>query len=395
VIASPAALFAARLALAAIVLTLVWRVIQVNAVLYEASGEPKRIAAAGAADGERSRLQEVIRANPADVAAMLVLARELESQGKILDAQAAYRTALDLAPLDQDVLAHAAVFFLRRDDRIGVELLGRILDQVPALRDRAFATLHEMIKSRRQQAAVVALFERDPAWLGAFITDACTRGVDPALFVPLMLQKARGGAPLANASCAIERLRASGNWDAAYQLWLNTLPRERLTQVGFIFNGGFEYAVSGVGFDWMLQQRDERETGHVAETAVTQGGSGKRGLRVAYNGKRQSGIPVRQYLTLAPGSYELTGLARPQGIVAPRGIQWTLRCADAAQPGRIASSERFIGSSEWRPFAVDFRVDGKCPAQLLQLEPAVEEGAVAFVAGIAWFDDLAIRRRRD
>jgi hypothetical protein len=39
------------------------------------------------------------------------------------------------------------------------------------------------------------------------------------------------------------------------------------------------------------------------------------------------------------------------------------------------------------------RIEAACPAQLLQLEPAVEEGAAAYVGGVAWFDELKIRRR--
>ena len=322
-----------------------------------------------------------------------MLARALEGDGKLAEAQAAYDAALDLAPLDRDVLAHSASFYLRHDDARGVAILGRLAAQPLAARDRVFAALHEVIASRRQTAAVAALFARDPAWLGSFIADACARGVDPALFVPMLLRKAGTGAPLPQAGCAIERLRAAGRWDEAYQLWLNTLPRERLSQVGFVFNGGFEHAVSGVGFDWVFQPHSERETGHVAEAVPGPRVAGKRALRVAYNGKRQSGVPVRQYLVLAPGAYELTGLARGQGIVAPRGVHWTLRCVDAARPRPIAASERFVGSSEWRAFAMEVRVDATCRAQLLQLEPAVEEGAAAFVGGVAWFDDLQVRRR--
>lgn len=394
---SPSVVLAARVMLAALALALLWRVIQVNVVLYEDSGRPRLEPPSGmpANDraGDHSALRHLIRDNPAEVAATLMLARALEGDGKLPEARAAYDAALDLAPLDRDVLAHAAAFYLRQDDARGVAILGRLAGQPLAARDRVFAALHEVIASRRQAAAVAALFARDPAWLAAFVADACARGVDPALYVPMLLRKAGTGAPLQQAGCAIERLRTAGRWDEAYQLWLNTLPRERLSQVGFVFNGGFEHAVSGVGFDWTFQPFSEREAGHVAEAVPGPGVAGKRALRVAYNGKRQSGVPVRQYLVLPPGTYALSGLARGQGIVATRGIHWTLRCVGAASPRPIAVSERFIGSGEWRAFAMEIRVDPSCRAQQLQLEPVVEEGAAAFVGGVAWFDDLQVRRR--
>lgn len=399
-IPAPAAVLASRIVLGAVALVLLWRAIHVNAVLYEDTGRPRLEFPGASTDAAKApggplALRSIIGDNPGEVAAMLMLARELETGGDRGEAAAAYRSALELAPLDKDVLALAAGFFLREGDARGVEILGRLAAHYPAVRERAFTTLHEVIASGRQAPALAALFARDPGWLGAFIADSCARGVDPAVLMPVLLKKAASGAPLAQTACAVDRLRGAGRWDEAYQLWLNWLPRERLSQVGYVFNGGFEHAVSGVGFDWILQPRAERETGHVAETVAAQGATGKRALRVAYNGKRQAGVPVQQYLTLSPGTYELSGRARPQGIVAPRGIQWTVRCAGSARSLPIARSERLIGSSEWRPFAMEVRVDRSCPAQLLQLEPAVEEGAAAFVGGVAWFDDLGVRRRRD
>jgi hypothetical protein len=124
------------------------------------------------------------------------------------------------------------------------------------------------------------------------------------------------------------------------------------------------------------------------------GASGKRALRVAYNGRRQAGVPVGQFLSVAPGRYELTGMGRPDGIKAARGIHWTLRCVESGKPqALIASSERFLGSSEWRRFAMEVRVPESCPGQVLQLEPVGDDGALAFVSGAVWFDDLELRRR--
>ena len=60
----------------------------------------------------------------------------------------------------------------------------------------------------------------------------------------------------------------------------------------------------------------------------------------------------------------------------------------------LAESEPFVGSDEWRSFAVDFVVpDRECPAQLLRLEL---DGRVELdfeALGGAWFDDLAIVRQ--
>jgi hypothetical protein len=166
--------------------------------------------------------------------------------------------------------------------------------------------------------------------------------------------------------------------------------------VGFVYNGSFEYAPSGVGFDWISSRRPEREVGHSVDIAQIAGAIGKRALRVSYNGKRQQGSPIAQYLMLPAGRYVLSGFGRPSALGGGRGVQWTLRCAGAAgaQGETIAASERFVGSSEWRRFVVDVVVPDSCRGQLLQLEPVGIEEGPAFATGAVWFDDLMLRRLR-
>ena len=191
-----------------------------------------------------------------------------------------------------------------------------------------------------------------------------------------------------------EKLRAAGRWEQAYQVWLNTLPRERLADVGYVFNAGFEHAASGVGFDWMPSRGAERETGHAVEFAATRGAGGKRALRVTYNGKRQAVPAIRQLMALPPGRYELSGRGRVDSLNSVRGVQWTLRCAAADEAPPLAASERFLGSSEWRPFTVELAIPRDCPGQVLQLEPVGMHEGTTFLSGTAWFDDLRLARQR-
>jgi hypothetical protein len=388
-----------RLAIVAMALALLWQVIRVNVVMYEDTGRPRVLARpavqAAEAPPERAALELVLRRNPGEVAALLMLARRLEAEGDQAGATRAYRVALGLAPLDMGTLAFAADHFLRRDDPAGIELLGRLAAHYPESRERVFAVLVQAMASGLHRDALDALFRDNPPWVGVFVADACARGVDLAVVMPALLRRSAAGQGAGSeTACAIDRLKAAGRWQQAYQLWLNTLPRERLKRVGFVFNGSFEFPTTGRGFDWILQPRPEREAGHAAQVFQVPGASGKRALRVAYNGRRQAGVPVGQFLSVAPGRYELTGMGRPDGIKAARGIHWTLRCVESGKPQAvIASSERFLGSSEWRRFAMEVRVPESCPGQVLQLEPVGDDGALAFVSGAVWFDDLELRRR--
>jgi hypothetical protein len=382
-----------------VAMLILWRIIQVNAVLYDPNGRPRlpSFSATGIAGApeEHASLVSVVRHNPAQVAALLLLARNFEEESRAGDAARSYEAAYQLAPLDREVLVAASSFFLRQGQvDEALVLLDRLVEHYPETWERAFPVLAENLASGGHAGVWDRIAARDPAWLGAFVVSSCRAGVEPAVLMPLFMSRASASrAQPAETACLVDRLRSAERWDEAYQVWLNTLPRERLADVGSVFNGSFEYAPSGVGFDWIPTRGVERDVGHSVEMARSTGGAGKRALKVIYNGKRQGGIPIAQYLLLAPGRYEIGGLARPDGMRVGRGVQWTVRCVNEGVTGAIvANSERFTGSSEWRRFAFDVTVPASCRGQILQLEPAGPGEGATYLAGVAWFDDLSARR---
>lgn len=378
-----AALPLSRVAVVAVSLVLLWRVIQVNGVEYEGTGLPRLADASPAA---------LLDDNPAEIGALLALARQRDEAGDTAGASKTYRVALDLAPMGRDVQALASAHFVRGGDPAGLELMGRLVTDYPDTRTQAFPVLAALLASDRFRGDFAKVASRNPAWLGHFLTDACARGMDPKLLAPLVL--AASSPPPAAAGCVMDRLRGEGRWEESHHLWLNLLPKERRAQVGFVFNGGFETAPTGLGFDWRLQPAPEKHAGHTAEVVRRLGVEGERALRVAYNGHRQHGFPVRQFLLLPPGEYELTGRAKLEAIKAARGIQWTVRCVERDRTGAVvAASERLTGSADWHLFTMTVPIDGACGGHVLQLEPVGELGAVAFVSGTAWIDDLRLRRR--
>lgn len=389
---------ARRAAIVVFALALVWRVLHVNAVLYDDNGRP-RLPAVGqnsAADAnvDRETLRQALRSNPGQIDALLMLAGGYESSGDAKQASRALDAAYQLAPDERNVLAAVAEFQLRQGDVArALPLLDRLVDTYPEMRPGAFEILGQLLSEGREPATWKRILARKPTWLGLFIVSSCERGMDPAILVPLLLERTPSSrSPTPESACVIDRLRVSDRWQQAYQVWLNTLPRERLSEVGFVFNGSFEFAPSGQGFDWRPTRALERDSGHSVEMPQAQGVSGKRALRVSYNGKRQSGVPIAQYLALAPGAYGLSGLARPLSITAGRGVEWTLRCVKAGTPSEtIATSERFVGSGDWRHFAFEIKVPAGCPGQVLQLEALATSDGYAYLSGSIWFDDLVLR----
>ena len=387
--------------LGAVALVILWRIIHVNVVLYEDTGRPRLPSLAaveiGAAPADLDVVRAQLRESPAQVMALLIIARDAQRRSSFDEAAGAFAAAHRLAPLDREVLRAASVFFLAQGKTSdALALLGRLVEHYPDPRERAFPVIADMLAAKDRAPALEAITLRNPEWLGPFIEASCRRGVDPAVLVPLFMRRVTAGtAKPAETACLVEQLRVAERWDEAYQVWLNTLPRERLNEIGFIFNGSFEFTPSGVGFDWMPARQPEREVGHAVEMARSTGGAGKRSLRVSFNGKRQVGIPIAQYLALAPGRYELAGVGRSDGMRAGRGVHWTVRCVTEGVPGAVlASSERFTGSSEWRQFSFGLDIEPSCRGQLLQLEPVGIEESPAYLTGAAWFDDLAVRALR-
>ncbi len=377
-----------RAAAVAAGLVLLWRILAVNAVLVDERGRV-RVPEGPAHEA----LLSLLRQDPAEYTALLSLAYEDEQAGRMSAAGAKLDAAHGLAPIAPQTLRQSAAFLLRENRY--AEAAGQLDKLAEHYRDyeRTFPVLVLLLEAR--DPSWRALAARNPPWLGDFIMTQCTRGTDPALLAPLLQRRMVAGQQRpAEVGCMTDKLRAAGRWEQAYQVWLNTLPRDRLADVGYVFNAGFEHPASGVGFDWMPSRGPERETGHAVEFAATRGAGGKRALRVTYNGKRQVAPAIRQLMALPPGRYELSGRGRVDSLNSVRGVQWSVRCAAGGEGPQLAASERFLGSSEWRAFTVEVAIPGDCPGQVLQLEPVGLHEGTTFLSGTAWFDDLRLARQR-
>jgi hypothetical protein len=379
---------ALRGALFAAALLLLWRILSVNAVTYgEANTPVLRLPAEGA--GRSAALLRELSANPASPAVLVALGVEHERSGDPRGASRAFASALRVAPIDRAAL-QAGASIDAREGRLpdAVRGLDRLLTYYGETREWIFPLLLQWLAGAEARSALVALAREPSSWMGAFVTTACGRADAAATGALLERRVASGLAGKEELRCGIEALRRAGHWDAAYQVWLNSLPRERLADVGFVFNGGFEHAPSGHGFDWIV---DERSAAHVVDIPQGSGRVGSRALRVAWTGKRIGGPAIWQVTALRPGRYELAGLVRLESLQSVRGIHWTMRCEGDAR-AILGRSARFMGSGEWEPFAFAVEVPPACAGQRLQLEPVgLNEGTV-FVSGRAWFDDLRVSR---
>jgi len=173
-----------------------------------------------------------------------------------------------------------------------------------------------------------------------------------------------------------------GFHDLAYYAWLQFLPPEQLSKVGWLFNGNFATAPSGLPFDWTFEggngvniQLAERSDRKHDNALLMEFGPG----RVEFGG-------VNQLILLPPGSYRLRGTYKSD-LVSQRGMQWRILCGQKS----IGESRPVMGTEPvWTDFAVRFSVPDDCLAQTIKLVLDARHTSETFVSGSIWYDDLKI-----
>jgi tetratricopeptide (TPR) repeat protein len=402
------------LILAVIAIFLMWRIVAVNLADYFAqdnspegaatalkwySGHPQALFLQGIRDALQDpvhateKLKMAVRENPADGRSYAALARLEEAQKDLPAAEQAMRIAARMSPRRTDVQSEAAAFWMRRGNIVqAMQHWNVVLTFDRSARAKLFPGLLQLAENPAALPAFTPLLQQPLVWWPEFLVYAAANAQQLATVRALFsLPAAASNAPTAAAlRTYLARLQGQGEWTEALLVWLNSLGKDQINNVGNLFNGGFEYPISNVGFDWISDP-----VGQVlVETASTYGSTGDRALHVVFRGPRIAYRHLRQYTLLPPGSYNFRGRVRPESLETERGVQWGVYCLDKGTEIPLATSERFVGSDQWRYFAFQFNIPAAgCPAQVVRLELAGRVALEFEAKGGIWFDDLAVDRQ--
>ena len=291
--------------------------------------------------------------------ALLLLALELERQGRRDEADAAMRTAVRLAPADPQSLLLVAGYFLRTGEEAqALATLRRAVDSSPAeVGDRVWPVFSAALATGRHREFFDAMARDNPSWWPAFFSYACARAASAGAVQAVFAARVAADVATRRRAALPDRAPAAGRpWTGAYLVWLNGLPLEQRQRVGYVFNGGFELPLSNVGIRLEDPRAGRRRRGGRARRRRHR----QARLSVTFSNQRYAGPPVYQYLLLAPGRYRLEGRARSD-LNAWLGLQWGLYCQDGAgrETKQLAHSEPFAGSTRWREFRRGFRGAGE------------------------------------
>lgn len=391
---------------------LAWRAVITNLADYYASQETPEAAVgalrwrddqpaalyqrgAALAISEPAEAERLLRmaawANPTDARVYLALADQWAKAGRQTAAVSLVEIADALWPLHSLALARSAQFWLgqERPDR-ALARWSMLLRTQPGTSAQLFPLLAQWAENPATRPLLQPLLADPPDWWDRFFAHAAAKATQAETAVFLYQHRNRHGALPAvdEQRVYLDRLWKENRWLEAYVAWLNGLDERQTRVLGHVYNGGFEAPVTHLGFDWRMSS----PRGATVETLETYGARGGKALHVSFNGERVRFQHVFQYLFLDAGRYRLQGRGRPDSLKAEQGLRWRVRCIGANAVW--AESEPFVGSDEWRNFAVDFTIpDQGCPAQLLRLEL---DGRVELdfkAQGGVWFDDLAIVRQ--
>jgi hypothetical protein len=339
--------------------------------------------------GATEQARAAYLANPSNPQPLLVLAKSAASDAGPEATQAYIKIATDLAPANPKVAIKAAAFWMEQGDLPrAMEYWSRALEADLGMSKGLFPILMQIAENPQARMAFADYARTAPVWWPRFFDEVARRALDvETVRILYALRRDASARPLGETERAayIARLQREGQATEAYLVWVNGLDDTRRQHLGLLFNGGFEIALTDLGFDW----RRSKMRGVVIGTAKTFGTEGERSLHLLFQKTKGPFRHLTQDLYLSPGGYRFLGKVRPDGLKGTGGLQWAVRCGPAAAP--LAISERFLGSGQWRDFTFTFELPEGCDAPQVLLQSVGDRPSDHELSGAIWFDALRIR----
>jgi hypothetical protein len=351
----------------------------------DASARPERSLSAETAEQVRAWAESALLNDPLNAQALRILgqlAADEESVERLM--QAAARGSLRES---------VAVYWLmhksyeRKDYATAITYADILLRTRPQYINYIIPTLAEMAENPDAAGEVKKFLAKNPPWRAQFCPALFNSISDARTPLDLLLSIKDTSTPPSAADVGgyLNFLIGHKFYELAHFSWQQFLPPEQLNSTGFLYNGSFEAAPSGMPFDWVIAPG----TGVTVDIAARPDRDGQRALFMEFGHGRVEFRGVTQFIMLAPGTYRLKGQYKGQ-ITGRRGLEWRITCAGGGTA--IGKSVMFTGATPaWKDFEFDVTVPSEdCRAQHLRLELSARSASEQFVSGSAWFDELDI-----
>jgi tetratricopeptide (TPR) repeat protein len=335
----------------------------------------------------RGLAEQALRFDPLAPGALTFMGRIAEIDGDAPRAVALMELAGERALRDIFAQAWLVNHALKRGDfATALTHLDAILS-THGIVEQALPLLAAFISHPQTMAPLVRLVGTDPSWRSQFLNVVASKVADRAVLGRFYAALQAGPHPPSQQELQpyIDRLVNDGLFKEAYAAWAETLPPDRRADPATLYNGAFQYPLSGSEFDWKIVQSlgaDVDVAGGEAAVART--------LRVEFSGARVDFHNVSHLMALQPGAYRLTGQVEAEALHTERGLWWRVFCVDRPDPS-LGETELVAGSIPWRTFSLSFSVPATaCGAQVLQLELPARVALERVIDGTVSYRNLAV-----
>jgi hypothetical protein len=335
----------------------------------------------------RRSAEQALRSNPLAPNALTELGRIAESEGDTRRAAALMELAAKRALRDAIAEGWLVSYALNHADfAAAVSRLDIILRTHPDAGEQTLPLLTSFISDVRARPSLVRMLETNPPWRASFLRVLPSYISDLGALREFYGEMRVGPHSISQTELQpyLDRLVNEGLFSEAFAAWVETLPPGRRINLESLYNGAFQYPLSGTEFDWKIVE----SVG--ADVQVVEGPGGVQTLRAEFSGTKVDFHNVSHLLTLVPGQYRLTGEVEALSLRTPRGVWWRVFCAERpdlslGQTGLVADS------MPWQAFTLSLVVPTKgCEAQILQLELPARIALEQIISGVVSYRNLMI-----
>jgi hypothetical protein len=177
-------------------------------------------------------------------------------------------------------------------------------------------------------------------------------------------------------------------YDLAYYTWLQFLPPTELANAGYLFNGNFALAPSGLPFDWTITPGSGMTIDRVRSSDESQ----SHALYIDFKFGRVDFHSITEMTMLGPGNYQFSAQYKGE-LIGPRGLKWRLSCANpTATP--LGESPMILGKIQgWQNINFSFTVPAAdCRPQIVKLDLDARTESEQLITGSVWFEHVNITR---
>jgi len=267
----------------------------------------------------------------------------------------------------------------------------------PRLSSFAYSYLWAIARDKRGRELVIARLSEQPFWRHGFFSAMPRHTSNPAVPLELIAELRARGAPVDNRELRpyLRTMVAKGQVAQAYQVWLQSLPSEKLAGAGFLNNAEFAALADPAPFDWQVETPVNASAEMVAVEA-SDAASERNYLRVSFGVGRVDFPGVVQTIVLPPGAYTLAGLYRGRTL-GKRGMRWRVSCLYGPRI-KLGQTEMLRGSHKeperWQAFSVTFSVPERsdCVGQDVRLTLDARSASEQLISGALEFSALRMQR---